>query len=78
MPKIYYDADADLGLLKNKKIGIIGFGSQGHAHALNLKDSGCNVMVGLAPGSKSWKLAEDAGLRVGSVDEVAREADIIM
>jgi ketol-acid reductoisomerase len=78
MPKIYYDDDANLDLIKTKTIGIIGFGSQGHAHALNLRDSGCNVMVGLYPGSKSWQQAQMAGLRVGTVEEVAREADIIM
>jgi ketol-acid reductoisomerase len=78
MPQMYYDNDADLGLLKGKTIGVIGFGSQGHAHALNLKDSGCDVVVGLYPGSKSWKAAEEAGLRVGSVGEVAEQADIIM
>ncbi|MBI1886451.1 MAG: ketol-acid reductoisomerase [Chloroflexi bacterium] len=78
MAKIYYEKDADLGLLKGKMIAIIGFGSQGHAHALNLKDSGCDVMVGLYPGSKSWKQAEEAGLRVGTVEEVAKAADIIM
>src|SRR2546425_11492558 len=78
MAKIYYDADANLDLIKDKTIGIIGFGSQGHAHALNLRDNGCNVMVGLYPGSKSWIQAQTAGLRVGTVEEVAREADIIM
>ena len=78
MAKIYYDDDANLELIKDKTIGIIGFGSQGHAHALNLRDSGCNVMVGLYPGSKSWQQAQMAGLRVGTVEEVAREADIIM
>ncbi len=78
MPKIYYDNDANLELIKDKTVGIIGFGSQGHAHALNLRDSGCNVMVGLYPGSKSWQQAQMAGLRVGTVEEVAREADIIM
>ena len=78
MAKIYYDSDANLELVKGKTIGIIGFGSQGHAHALNLKDSGCNVMVGLYPGSKSWAQAQNAGLRVGTVEEVAREADVIM
>src|SRR3972149_765990 len=78
MPKIYYDDDANLELIKDKTIGIIGYGSQGHAHALNLRDSGCNVMVGLYPGSKSWQQAQMAGLRVGTVEEVAREADIIM
>src|SRR3989304_4666739 len=75
---IYYDKDADLSLLKDKTIGIIGFGSQGHAHALNLKDSGLNVIVGLYPGSKSWAKAEGAGLRVGTASDVAREADVIM
>ncbi len=78
MAKIYYDSDASLELIKEKTIGVIGFGSQGHAHALNLKDNGCNVMVGLYPGSKSWAQAQNAGLRVGTVEEVAREADIIM
>ena len=78
MAKIYYDGDANLELLRGKTVGIVGFGSQGHAHALNLKDSGANVMVGLYPGSKSRAKAEAAGLRVGSVEEVAREADIIM
>jgi ketol-acid reductoisomerase len=78
MAKIYYDDDANLELIKGKTIGIIGFGSQGHAHALNLRDSGCNVMVGLYPGSKSWQQAQMAGLRVGTVEEVAREADVIM
>ena len=78
MAKIYYDQDADLSLLKGRTIGVIGFGSQGHAHALNLKDSGCTVVVGLYPGSKSWAQAEAAGLRVATVADVAREADIIM
>jgi len=75
---MYYDKDADLGLLKGKRIGVIGFGSQGHAHALNLKDSGCDVAVGLYPGSKSWRLVEESGLRVGTVREVAEQSDIIM
>ncbi|MDP9235932.1 MAG: ketol-acid reductoisomerase [Chloroflexota bacterium] len=78
MPQMYYDKDADLGLLRGKTIGIVGFGSQGHAHALNLKDSGCDVIVGLYPGSKSWKAVEEQGLRVGNVREVAEQADIIM
>ena len=78
MAKIYYESDTNLELIRNKTIGIIGFGSQGHAHALNLRDNGCNVMVGLYPGSKSWQAAQDAGLRVGTVEEVAREADVIM
>ena len=78
MAKIYYDSDADLSVLDGRTVGIIGFGSQGHAHAQNLHDSGVNVVVGLYPGSKSWKKAEEAGLRVGTVDEVAQEADVIM
>jgi ketol-acid reductoisomerase len=78
MAKIYYENDANLELIRGKTIGIIGFGSQGHAHALNLRDSGMNVMVGLYPGSKSWQEAQMAGLRVGTVEEVARSADIIM
>ena len=78
MPQMYYDKDADLGLLKGKTIGVVGFGSQGHAHALNLKESGCDVVVGLYPGSKSWKAVEESGLRVGSVREVAEQADILM
>src|SRR3990172_6931299 len=78
MPKIFYESDANLDLIRNKTIGIIGFGSQGHAHALNLRDSGLNVMVGLYPGSKSWSKAQMAGLRVGTVEEVAHDADVIM
>jgi ketol-acid reductoisomerase len=78
MATIYYEKDADLGALKGKAIAIIGYGSQGHAHALNLKDSGCNVRVGLYPGSKSWAAAEKAGLVVKTVAEAAAEADMIM
>jgi ketol-acid reductoisomerase len=78
MATIYYDSDVDLGLLDEHKIAIIGFGSQGHAHALNLKDSGCDVRVGLYQGSKSWPIAEEAGLRVLPVAEAAAEADIVM
>jgi ketol-acid reductoisomerase len=78
MARMYYDADANLGLLENKKIAIIGYGSQGHAHALNLKESGCNVIVGLYDGSKSWAVAEQAGLTVKTVAEAAKEADIMM
>jgi ketol-acid reductoisomerase len=76
--KIYYDQDADLSLLRGKKIAIIGYGSQGHAHALNLKDSGLDVVVGLYKGSKSWPRAEKDGLRVATVAEAAQMADIIM
>ncbi|RMH74681.1 MAG: ketol-acid reductoisomerase [Calditrichaeota bacterium] len=78
MAKIYYDNDADLSLLEGKKVAIIGYGSQGHAHALNLKDSGVDVRVGLYEGSKSWKKAEEDGLTVKTVAEAAKEADIIM
>ena len=78
MATIFYDQDADLGLLKDKLIGVIGYGSQGHAHALNLKDSGLNVAVGLYQGSASWPRAEQAGLKVNTVDQVAKDADVIM
>ncbi|MGQ9489942.1 MAG: ketol-acid reductoisomerase [Anaerolineae bacterium] len=78
MAKIFYDQDADLNVLAGKKIAVIGFGSQGHAHALNLKDSGADVRVGLYPGSKSWAKAEAAGLRVLPVDEACAEGDAIM
>ena len=78
MATMYYDDDADLGLLAGRKIAVIGFGSQGHAHALNLRDSGLDVLVGLYPGSRSWAPAEASGLRVGAVEDVAREADVIM
>ncbi|GBD15019.1 Ketol-acid reductoisomerase (NAD(+)) [bacterium HR25] len=78
MAKVYYDQDADLELLRGKKVAIVGFGSQGHAHALNLKDSGVDVIVGLYPGSKSWQAAQEAGLRVTTVAEAAQEADIVM
>ena len=78
MAKIYYDTDADLGLLKGKKIAVIGYGSQGHAHALNLKDSGCDVTVGLYKGSKSWAKAEKEGLKVDTVANASKAADVIM
>ena len=78
MATMYYDDDADLSLIEGKTLGVIGYGSQGHAHSLNLKDSGLNVMVGLYDGSKSWPKAEEQGLRVGLVADVARESDIIM
>jgi ketol-acid reductoisomerase len=76
--KIYYDKDADLQLLKGKKVGIIGFGSQGHAHAMNLRDSGIDVAVGLYPGSKSWNAVTEANIAVGTVDDVAKQCDVIM
>ena len=78
MANIYYDKDADLNLLNGKKIAIIGFGSQGHAHALNLRESGADVRVGLYPGSKSWAKAEAQGLRVLTADQACAEADVIM
>ena len=78
MATIYYDKDADLGRLAGRKVAVIGYGSQGHAHALNLRDSGVDVRVGLYPDSKSWAKAEEAGLTVKSVDQAAAEADIIM
>ncbi|MCL4782287.1 MAG: ketol-acid reductoisomerase [Bryobacterales bacterium] len=74
----YYEKDGDLSLLKDKTIAIIGYGSQGHAHALNLRDSGLDVVVGLYEGSKSWKKAEAAGLKVATTAEAARQADTIM
>ncbi|WP_244834447.1 ketol-acid reductoisomerase [Clostridium sp. BJN0001] len=78
MQKMYYEKDTDLNLLKGKKIAVIGYGSQGHAHALNLKDSGCDVVVGLYKGSKSWPKAEKQGLKVYTAAEAAKWADIIM
>ena len=76
--RVYYDRDADLNLIKGKKVVIVGYGSQGHAHALNLKDSGLDVRVGLYKGSKSWEKVDAAGLRVLPVGEAAKEAQIIM
>ena len=78
MTTIYYNNDANLDLLKNKVIGIIGYGSQGHAHALNLKDNDQNVLIGLYQGSKSWEKAVSDGLEVTLVDDLAKRADIIM
>ncbi|MBD2597549.1 ketol-acid reductoisomerase [Nostoc sp. MBR 210] len=78
MARMYYDEDANLDLLAGKTIAIIGYGSQGHAHALNLKDSGLNVIVGLYPGSKSAQKAEAAGLTVKNVADAAKAADFIM
>ena len=76
--KVYYDRDADLSALRPKKIAILGFGSQGHAHALNLRDSGMDVRVGLRKGSPSWEKAAKQGLRVLETAEAAKEADIVM
>ena len=76
--RVYYDRDADLNLIKGKKVAIIGYGSQGHAHALNLRDSGVNVVVGLYHGSKNWAKAEAAGLKVLTSAEAAKAADVIM
>ncbi|HJO82658.1 MAG: ketol-acid reductoisomerase [SAR202 cluster bacterium] len=78
MATMYYESDADMSLLENKKIGIIGYGSQGHAHALNLKESGLDVQVGLYEGSSSKEKAEAEGLKVGLVAEVAEGTDVIM
>ncbi|RMG52539.1 MAG: ketol-acid reductoisomerase [Gammaproteobacteria bacterium] len=76
--KIYYDKDADLSIIRSKKVTIIGFGSQGHAHALNLKDSGVDVTVGLRPGSASAAKAERAGLTVQPIEEAVQGADVVM
>jgi ketol-acid reductoisomerase len=78
MQNIYYQSDCDLNLIKDKTIAIIGYGSQGHAHALNLKDSGCNVIIGLYEGSKSWNRAVEQGFEVFTAAEAAKKADIIM
>src|SRR6516165_1348351 len=77
MPKIYTDKDADLGVLKNKTLAILGFGSQGHAHALNLKDSGLKVIIGLYEGSKSIPVAKEKGFEVVTTAEAVRRADVI-
>ena len=76
--KVFYDADADLSLIRNKQVAVIGFGSQGHAHALDLHNSEVPVMVGLAPESNSRQKAQDAGLKVGTPSEAAQWADIVM
>lgn len=75
---MYYESDCNLELLRGKTVAVIGYGSQGHAHALNLHESGVDVVVGLYVGSKSWKLAEDAGLKVATAYDAAAQADIIM
>jgi ketol-acid reductoisomerase len=78
MTRVFYDQDADATRLNDRAIAIIGYGSQGHAHALNLQNSGCNVRVGLRRGSKNWAIAEAAGLRVKTVAEASAESQIIM
>ncbi len=78
MSKIYYQEDCNLANLQGKTIAVIGYGSQGHAHALNAKDSGCDVIIGLYEGSKSWEKAEKAGFKVYTVAEATKIADIIM
>ncbi len=75
---IYYEEDVNPEIIKSKKVAVIGYGSQGHAHALNLKDSGVDVRVGLREGSSSWAKAEEAGLKVMTMDAAAEEADLIM
>ncbi len=76
--KVYTDKDADLGVLKNKTLAVLGFGSQGHAHALNLKDSGLNVIIGLYEGSKSIPVAKEKGFEVLTTAEAVKKADVIM
>jgi len=78
MAHMYYEKDCDLGLLKSKTIAVIGYGSQGHAHALNAKESGLKVIIGLYEGSKSWKKAEEAGFQVMTAKDAAQTADFIM
>ncbi len=78
MSKIYYQSDCDINALKNKTVAIIGYGSQGHAHALNLRESGVKVIVGLHKGGKSWAKAEAAGFEVLTVAEATKKADVIM
>src|SRR5437588_7060656 len=78
MASIFYEKDADPNLISGRKVAVIGYGSQGHAHALNLQESGVDVRVGLREGSRSWEKAEAAGLRVLSTAEACKEADVIM
>src|SRR5258708_4067403 len=78
MANIYYDADANLELIQQKRVAVIGYGSQGHAHALNMRDAGCNVVVGLPVGSKSREKAEADGIQVTTTADAAEQADVIM
>ena len=78
MAEMYYDDDADLSIIQGRKVAVIGYGSQGHAHALNLRDSGVDVRVGLQEGSKSRAKAQDEGLRVVTPAEAVQEADVIV
>src|SRR5437660_10652000 len=78
MPNIYYDSDANLELMQKKRVAVIGYGSQGHAHALNMHDNGCNVVVGLPTGSKSREKVETDGLQVTTPANAAEQADVIM
>ena len=75
--KIYYDKDADIQLIRNKRVAVIGYGSQGHAHALNMKESGVNVVIGLREGA-SWKKAEQSGLKVMPVADAVKASDVVM
>ena len=76
--KVYYDKDGDLGLIRAKTVAIIGYGSQGHAHAQNLNDSGVKVVVGLRPGGASWPKVEKAGLQVAAIADAVKSADVVM
>ena len=74
--KVYYDKDCDLSLIKGKKVAIIGYGSQGHAHAQNLHDSGVDVVVGVRKDGASWKKVEAAGLKVATIEDATKDADV--
>ena len=78
MAKVYYDKDADFNLLKGKKIAMLGYGSQGHAHALNLRDSGAQVVIGTRPHGKTWNIAAADGWQVQSVSDAVKGADWVM
>ena len=78
MSKIYYQSDCNIKALKNKTVSVIGYGSQGHAHALNLRESGVKVVIGLREGGKSWGKAVAAGFEVYSVAEATKRADVVM